>query len=1022
MNPDSQMRERLLEQILSGETELSARELELLSDSQRAALQRLSGLLGTPRPAAEARPEARVKSEELIQAGFRTFGLLGSGVHASVYDAEDLTLGRRVALKVVYSGWNDDVAQRTFLREARTLARIQHPNVVSVWSAAASEGRLLIALEFIEGRNLRQVLAARGPLPAAEAARIARDIARALEAVHAAGILHRDVNPNNVMLESAGRVVLLDFSVARTKGGDALRRGSTLGSPVFEAPEVLAGDSPSERSDVYSLGILLLWMCSGASPFEGTTWGDLRRNALEGRRLPLAKVAPAMPAGLRRIVERCLQREPAARTPSAQALAKDLDNFLLRPRRTGIALLGLAGLLGIGALAYDRGGAEVPQELPVDEAVQVENFIQRDLRNKTVHTMREWRMLEAPRGLEDLGPHREDPAADLGFAGRRLRVPEDFTTIADAVAASVDGDVILVGPGIYREAVDLLNRSVALVGVEGAANTVIDATGFRAPVIHVGDPTLPRAEGRLRVVLRGLGCTGGSGVNKPSTFAGGDWYGGGIGLYVDKADLTVEECAIWNNGRAGSTFGGGFLCVGGTENAVTLRRCLIAGNGAWACGGGVMFDQGRGRIEHCTIVENYSGNFLGQQGGIGIANGAQIEVLDSLLWGNSGDQIGIFQGYGDGCDTRVERSLIQGAGNIGKTFSKEPRFRDAGEFDWRIAEDSPARREQLGVGFEGLDSDLGAFLWVAPKAGPEQAQLRSAGVLTGLPAGIEKLGATPDLPADAIAVRVPEDHPTVQAAIDAAPAGATISIGPGVWRESLSLPPRALTIVGRAGAGATVVDARDAAGSAIDISFARELEQDVGVRLRGLTLLGGTGRLLAPRSRAGGGVCISGRCKLEVESCVLWRNGRLTTTIKGGSLWIGQGAAMVMRDCLIAESEVEMTGSVAAIEAGRLTLQRCTLVRNNSSPRIGAPSAVTVGSESWVVVEGSILWDNNGSQIRRMSGNDTAHVQVSNSVIAGGHLGEGVLDIDPLFANPSDADWRLSPASPPEVRSLGALR
>jgi hypothetical protein len=435
-----------------------------------------------------------------------------------------------------------------------------------------------------------------------------------------------------------------------------------------------------------------------------------------------------------------------------------------------------------------------------------------------------------------------------------------------------------------------------------------------------------------------------------------------------------------------------------------------------------MFDQGRGRIEHCTIVENYSGNFLGQQGGIGIANGAQIEVLDSLLWGNSGDQIGVFQGYGDGCDTRVERSLIQGAGNIGTTFSNEPRFRDAGEFDWRIAEDSPARREQLGVGFEVLDSDLGAFHWAEPKSGPEHVQLRAESVLAGLPAGITELGATPELPADAVVVRVPEDHATVQAAIAAAPEGATVSIGPGVWRESLTLPTRALSLVGRAGAGATVIDARDAAGAAIDVPFAPDLAQEVGIRVRGLTLLGGTGRLLAPRSRAGGGICVSGRCKLEIEGCALWRNGRLTTTIKGGSVWIGPGAAIVMRDSLIAESEVEMTGSVAALEAGRLTLQRCTLVRNNSSPRIGAPSAITVGSESWLVVEGSILWDNNGAQIRRMSGNDTAHVQVSNSLIAGGHLGDGVLDLDPLFANPSDADWRLSPASPAEVRSLGALR
>lgn len=1031
MNMDSESRERLIEQLLSGETQLPAQELESLSPAQRDALQRLAGLLGTPRPAPEPRPESRVKFEELMQAGFRTFGLLGSGVHASVYDAEDLTLGRRVALKVVYSGWNDETAQRTFLREARTLARIQHPNVVSVWSAAASEGRLLIALEFIEGRNLRQTLAAKGVLEPNEAARIARDIAGALAAVHAAGILHRDVNPNNVMLESSGRAVLLDFSVARLKGAEGLRRGGTLGSPVFEAPEVLAGETPTERSDVYALGILLLWMCSGASPFEGETWEDLRRAAIDGRRRPTADVAPTMPAPLRRIVERALARDPSERYESANALKAELETFLVGPRLRRWGLAAFALVSALAAYAWTRDPLPPAPESVVDvrdyaQEALIEAFGSHQIeklrtRSQSMQTLRAWRILGAPVGLEDLGREYPDPLAGLEeYPGARLRVPEDHATISEALEKARSGDVVLVGPGVYRENLKLGARSIALIGTAGAARTVIDGSGARAATVWCGAKDAPAADPAHRLLLRGLGVTGGLGLSVPSSYPDGDWYGGGILVFGSTLDVTVEDCAMWDNGRGGSTFGGGLMVSGGV-NRVLARRCLIVGNGAWACGGGAMLDGGFGRFEHCTIVDNYSGNFLGQQGGIGIANGAVLEVADSILWGNSGEQIGGFRSFSETVQTTVERCFVE-RGNVSKGIRTiSPAFRDATGSDWRLAVDSPARAGALGPEFAETVGDLGAFRWVEPSLAA-RAEDGGARLVLTLPRGLDALGV-PTVPEAQEVVRVPEDQPTVQRALDVAAAGAVVRVKAGLYRETLRVR-RPVTILGELGAAGTVIDARGLGAAVVDVQFATtEGQQPEQVSLRGLTLTGGSGRLISEKgTRFGGALAISGPVEVELEGCALWRNGQITHTARGGALYVAPGSALRMSRCLLAGNEAELTGGVAYLDGARVSLRDCTVVANRCVPRIGLPCGIALDNGCKVEVEGALLWDNLGQPFAVLPQARETELVVRRSGVQGGWEGSGVLDMEPAFRDPADSDWRLAPEVAPELSGLGALR
>jgi len=1036
MTMDSDSRGQLLEKLLSGETELSAKELESLSPAQRDALKRLAGLLGTPRSSPEPGPETRAKFEELMQAGFRTFGLLGSGVHASVYDAEDLTLGRRVALKVVHSGWNDEAAQRVFLREARTLARIQHPNVVSVWSAAPSEGRLLIALEFIEGSNLRQTLAARGVLEPLEAARIGRDIAGALAAVHAVGILHRDVNPNNIMLESSGRAVLLDFSVARLKGAEGLRRGGTLGSPVFEAPEVLAGEAPTERSDVYALGVLLVWMCSGASPFEGETWEDLRRAAIGGRRRPLAEVAPAMPAPLRRIVERALARDPVERYESASALKADLGMFLVGPRLRRWGFAAFALVVALAAYAWTRDPLPPSHESVVDvrdyaEEALIEAFGSHQIeklrtRSQSMQTLRAWHILGAPVGLEDLGREYADPLEGLEeFKGARLRVPEDHATIGAALEAASSGDVVLVGPGVYRENLKLGYRSIAVVGVAGAARTVIDGSGERMPTVWCGKKDAPPSETQLRVVVRGLGITGGLGLNVPSSYPGGDWYGGGVFIFGGALDATIEDCAMWDNGREGTTFGGGLLLSGG-NNRMLVRRCLFVGNGAWACGGGAMLDGGFGRFEHCTFVDNYSGNFLGQQGGIGVANGAELEVVDSILWGNSGEQVSGFRSFSDTVKITVQRCIVERGAVERGIRALSPAFRDATGSDWRLSVESPARAPALGPEFTETVGDLGAFRWVepAPAAREEEGGAR---LVLSLPRGLEELGLPAPVAEDSASaqtlVRVPEDQPTIQRALDVAPAGARIAVKAGLYREALRVR-RPVTIVGELGAAGTVIDARGLGAAVLDVQFAATDEsQRARVEMRGVTLTGGVGRLVVDKGGSfGGALAISGPVEVELEGCALWRNGQITHTGRGGAVYIAPGSLARLSRCLLAGNEAELTGGIAYVDGGELDLRDCTLVSNRCVPRIGLPCGVALGSGAKVQVEGALVWDNLGQPFAVLPQAVGAALTVRRSNVQGGWEGSGVIDLPPKFRDPLDSDWRLAPESAPELEGLGALR
>lgn len=254
-------------------------------------------------------------------------GEVGSGSFGTVYRAWDTRLEREVALKLLSPEQSALQLASTVIKEGRLLAQIRHPHVVTVYGADAFDGRVGIWMEFLTGRTLKAIVQEQGPFGAHEAAVIGRDLCRALAAVHKQGFLHRDVKAQNVMREAGGRTVLMDFgageAAAASESGAALK-----GSPAYLAPEVLAGDAPSVRSDLYSLGVLLYYLVSGEFPITGESLDALRDHHAQKRGRLLRDVRPDLPASFVRVVDRATSANPAERPESAGAMEALLEGAL----------------------------------------------------------------------------------------------------------------------------------------------------------------------------------------------------------------------------------------------------------------------------------------------------------------------------------------------------------------------------------------------------------------------------------------------------------------------------------------------------------------------------------------------------------------------------------------------------------------------------------------------------------------------------------------------------------------------
>ncbi len=248
--------------------------------------------------------------------------VVGTGAFGTVYRAWDPQLEREVALKR-----RESPSARALWTEAQHLARIHHPNVVTVYGAEGDGGDAGIWMEFIEGQTLSAIVRERGPMSAREVAGIGIDVCRALSALHSAGLLHRDIKAQNVMREVGGRIVLMDFS-----GAGAMQSHSSgaelSGTPLYMAPELFEGKPASAATDSYSLGVLLFYLFSGRLPIEAASVEEVRAALKHGRRMRLRDLRPDLPDTVVQVVERATHVDPAARYQSAGDLEHALAGLL----------------------------------------------------------------------------------------------------------------------------------------------------------------------------------------------------------------------------------------------------------------------------------------------------------------------------------------------------------------------------------------------------------------------------------------------------------------------------------------------------------------------------------------------------------------------------------------------------------------------------------------------------------------------------------------------------------------------
>ncbi len=278
--------------------------------------------------------------------GLVDFELVARGGMGIVFKARDSALDRPVAVKVLARSWRisaDDRARAE--REAVLLARLDHPNIIRILNAGTADGLPYLVMEWVAGETLWSRIK-RGTLLSKEAARIGRDLTRALEALHLLGIVHRDIKPENVLLAAGPTPAdsctpkLIDFGLARPDdpAGHLTQVSAVMGTPSYMAPEQTGLDpllgTVGPLTDLHAIGGTLLAMLTGSPPYEGPTAADMLRRSALGTTKSLRRLMPGVPADLRTIVEKCLEREPVRRYASARDLADDLDRFLThRPIR-----------------------------------------------------------------------------------------------------------------------------------------------------------------------------------------------------------------------------------------------------------------------------------------------------------------------------------------------------------------------------------------------------------------------------------------------------------------------------------------------------------------------------------------------------------------------------------------------------------------------------------------------------------------------------------------------------------------
>jgi eukaryotic-like serine/threonine-protein kinase len=331
-----------------------------------------------------------IARDTLIDGRYRVIRRLGSGGMADVYCAEDMQLGRQVALKLLYRRFAEDSEfVERFRREASSAAGLQHPNVVQVYDRGEWDGTYYIAMEYLTGRNLKQVVRDHGALEPALAVDLVIQILKAARFAHRRGIVHRDIKPHNVIVDDDGRAKVTDFGIARAGTSDMTETGSIMGTAQYLSPEQAQGHPVDSRADLYSIGIVLYELLTGAPPFDAESPVTIALKQVTEQPVPPMQLNPAVSPALDAVVMRALRKEPGERFQDADAFIAALESALSgryadtvavaedpiaalaeeeRRNWRRVALIGLV-LLALAALAVGAWLLLSPDKTPVPDVV-----------------------------------------------------------------------------------------------------------------------------------------------------------------------------------------------------------------------------------------------------------------------------------------------------------------------------------------------------------------------------------------------------------------------------------------------------------------------------------------------------------------------------------------------------------------------------------------------------------------------------------------------------------------------------
>jgi len=433
-------------------------------------------------------PPLMERGTMLANGRYEILEILGQGAMGAVYKAKDHELDRWVAIKVIQPELSSSSAMLKRFKQELIMARqVTHRNVIRIFDIGETDGMKFITMEYIDGGDLKSVIIERGKIPPEEAVGIVRQICHALDAAHTEGVVHRDLKPQNIMIDQNDRVVVMDFGIAQSKELPGMTMtGALMGTPEYMSPEQAKGDKTDMRADIFAVGIIFYEMLIGKVPFKAKTVVETMYKRTQERAVPPVDLDSSVPIQANRIVMKCLETDPAARYQSAKELLQDLEAFdpeqkisaLDRVRRTvkqrsrfvatmAAVLAVILVTLAAGFLLRDRLRSREVTHPP-------ETVLVADFSNHTGNPIFDGTLEPVVKlGLEGAGFITAYDRSQLRALGAKPVAKLDETT-AGQVAVSVGVGVVVSG-SLDQQGNEFLVRMKATRVVSG--NTIVSTEG-----------------------------------------------------------------------------------------------------------------------------------------------------------------------------------------------------------------------------------------------------------------------------------------------------------------------------------------------------------------------------------------------------------------------------------------------------------------------------------------------------------------------------------------------------------------